>query len=85
MLENLYRYFVVTAFQDKAQNKQGAERYTTAQEHFAGVLGIDPAKGKMLKRDFAFFESSQDKLAADQKDMDDEKAGVKREVSKLAT
>ena len=28
-----------------------------------GALEIDPAKGKMLKRDFAFFESSQDKLA----------------------
>lgn len=51
MLENLYRYFVVTAFQDKAQNKQGAERYTTAQEHFAGVLGIDPAKGKAIRNE----------------------------------
>lgn len=55
-----------------------------AIDRWVGALEIDPAKGKMLKRDFAFFESSQDKLAEMRQMMAEMQASAKRkEAAKL--
>lgn len=58
MLEEVYRQFLVASFQARGSPTQQA-RYTLAQTHFAGILGITPEREADVTKDIGKVVYSQ--------------------------